>query len=191
MGGCGSGRWNWHNPKRIVEDCTALAIGRLVRAGLLDHRAGLIEWEDARSGKRQSLGYELEPSDAPARRYLYFNYSPQCETVRQQITLDAKPQPFGGVRWHFFCPLWCGRLVATLYRPPRNFFGCRICHNLTYISAQAHDSRCGPFHRNPPPAWVKRAQPGELYMALKHQIASERRAEYRLTQWSITITGLT
>jgi hypothetical protein len=45
MGGTGSGRWRWHTPKRTVEDCASIDIDGLIRAGLFDRDAGIIEWE--------------------------------------------------------------------------------------------------------------------------------------------------
>src|SRR5690349_1105274 len=70
-------------------------------------------------------------------------------TEWEPITLLSKPQHFGGVRWHFFCPRWCKRWVRRLYFFPGKWFGCRTCHKLSYRSVQEHDSRLDVFRRNP------------------------------------------
>ena len=44
----------------------------------------------------------------------------------------------------------CNRRVAKLYLPPGGrYFGCRLCHGLTYKSAQEHDKRVDALRRNP------------------------------------------
>jgi hypothetical protein len=71
------------------------------------------------------------------------------------IRITTTKPPFGGRRYWFQCPLSnsgrvCGRRVGRLYLPPGSaFFGCRICHNLTYRSAQTHDKRRDALLRNP------------------------------------------
>lgn len=58
-----------------------------------------------------------------------------------KILLTKTMPNFGGVRYWFLCP-GCNRRVGILYKPVGEiFFKCRHCHNLTYQSAQAHDSR--------------------------------------------------
>jgi hypothetical protein len=40
--------------------------------------------------------------------------------------------------------------VGKLYLPPYSrYFGCRLCHDLTYRSAQEHDKRADFFRKNP------------------------------------------
>lgn len=58
------------------------------------------------------------------------------------VYLQTTPAHFGGQRWWFTCPLLvrgvaCNRRVAKLYLPPgAKYFGCRHCHDLTYVSSQ-------------------------------------------------------
>lgn len=65
------------------------------------------------------------------------------EPVEEVIQLQATPQPFGGQRWHFVCPLVqedglaCNRPARVLYLAPgQRLFGCRACFDLSYLSRQ-------------------------------------------------------
>ncbi len=114
MGGLGSGRYNWYK-KRTVKDCFTLCIDTLVRAGLLNYRRGNIEWTDYESGRTNSIHYLLKPSDVPHYLYLYLFFCVRCngnwEDVCESVTLVARPQRLGGVRYYFHCPrcaaAWC------------------------------------------------------------------------------------
>lgn len=45
----------------------------------------------------------------------------------------------------------CGRRVGKLYLPPgKDYFRCRVCHNLTYSSVKEHDKRVDALHREQP-----------------------------------------
>jgi hypothetical protein len=62
---------------------------------------------------------------------------------RQAIELEATSPNYGGVRWWYLCPR-CTRRASRLYLPNRErFFLCRICHDLSYESAQS--SRAGYY----------------------------------------------
>ncbi|NLX56724.1 MAG: hypothetical protein GXY58_16580 [Planctomycetaceae bacterium] len=53
-----------------------------------------------------------------------------------RIEFEATPTNFGPPRWWFRCPR-CGRRCWKLHRPPKTrSFWCRLCHGLTYRSAQ-------------------------------------------------------
>jgi hypothetical protein len=44
----------------------------------------------------------------------------------------------------------CGRRVGKLYLPPvARYYGCRTCHDLTYISFQRSDTRVSRLRQNP------------------------------------------
>lgn len=62
--------------------------------------------------------------------------------ISYNISLTTTPQPKGGYRYWFLCPLKvCGRMSAKLYLPNGAlYFGCRRCYNLTYES-------CNESHR--------------------------------------------
>ncbi len=64
-----------------------------------------------------------------------YDHSPG-QTVRLAVT---RPH-FGGERFWFICE--CGRQVGRLYLPPEEaIFRCRQCYELTYRSAQEHNTR--------------------------------------------------
>jgi hypothetical protein len=152
MGGLGSGRHG--RPRKVrVEECAVLDLDAWVAAGLLDYRSGRIEWESPSKEMTPPLEYLIRPTDIPTCRYLYLRSSDGGEDSKwKPITLLCKPQRLGGVRWHFFCPLWCGRWVRKLYRRPPSikFLGCRNCNELSYRSTQEHGSRLALFRRNWP-----------------------------------------
>jgi hypothetical protein len=61
---------------------------------------------------------------------------------RQRVGAVATPANLGGrLRWWWLCP-GCSRRCLKLYLPPRaNLFGCRLCHDLSYESAQSSRQR--------------------------------------------------
>ena len=94
------------------------------------------------------------------------------------IRLEQQPMRFGGSRWWGRCPLQvngrpCNRRVGKLYSPSRAaYFGCRICFELTYESAQGHDKRVDALRRNPEALErimgnLRSAAPRDLLLALK------------------------
>jgi hypothetical protein len=156
MGGSGSGRWEGYTRKQRVEECLALDLNLLMRGGLFERTMGRIHWPE----KNTSMDYQLKPTDHPHVKYLYLCYrvrvAGQAENVCQPVTLQAKPQRLGGVRWWIFCPCWCKRYVSRIYLPSlkaechsRSSFGCRACHDLTYRSVQEHSKRRDLFRQNP------------------------------------------
>ena len=61
----------------------------------------------------------------------------------QVIPLQSTRPHFGGSRWWFACP-GCKKRCKKLYMPPGKCeFGCRLCHNLTYISSQTAHTLSG------------------------------------------------
>jgi hypothetical protein len=150
MGGDGSGRWNYHEKRRTVEDTWTLDISALSLRGSLSYpltgtaRAIRITGNENVLPVRYSL---VEDEEGPSLDLTY---------TRQQSTLEALLVPEytervglltsepvrGGVRWWFTCPATsrgerCRRRVAKLHLPPEGHeFGCRQCHDLTYESSQ-------------------------------------------------------
>jgi len=150
MGGYGSGRWHWHT-KTTVEDCLPLDINKLRRDQLLydpspgDRAWGSLAWHNVRTQEPTgSAGYRIE-RDAGGIVYR-LQYKVNEVEVDLPIPIERIPQHFGGERWWFRCPLEvngipCFRRCGKLYLPPGGrFFGCRICHDLTY-------TRCNESHR--------------------------------------------
>ena len=151
MGGLGSGRRRWPARKVRVEECTALEIDAWVVAGLLRHRAGLIQLKNPLTGGTDSLKYALCPTDDPTCLYLYvYHLNGGIKAAWTPVTLLSKRQFFGGDRWHFFCPQSCRKWVRKPYfPPPAGFWGCRPCLDLTYRSVQEHGSSLAALRRNP------------------------------------------
>jgi hypothetical protein len=134
--------------KLTVEECLVLDVDALNSAGLLDHERARIECRVG--GTTSTFAYSIKTTNAPDCLYLYLFYPDGHGHMKQQwITLLSKPQHFGGVRWHFFCPQSCGRWVRKLYFSGDGYFGCRTCLDLTYRSAQEHDRRIDSLRHSP------------------------------------------
>lgn len=136
MGGYGSGRWNWHSKKTVVEDCLALSISEVVGHALprmvFEKRinwAGSISWRRVRTGEVvSSVGYQLLFDDDGTR--LVLDYKSTYRDGTQQfwnypVSLVTTPCNYGGLRWWFECP-GCGRRAGKLFIPPQSGqFACR------------------------------------------------------------------
>ena len=148
MGGYGSGRWRGHDKKTTVEACLQLAVGRLVRDGLIAASSGIgtLSCTDLRTGQPTAtltFRRELSRDGLVFRlRYTATGWDRREHDVDEPIRLQTTRPPIGGTRWWFTCPLAvdgraCGRRAGKLYLPPgERYFGCRHCHDLTYASSQ-------------------------------------------------------
>ena len=167
MGGYGSGRRFGLRVKETVECCSVVSSAQLVRQG--PRALGTVTWTNTATGeKTASIGYEvkaIDPADAWIR--LWYTLTREKEDVDYRVRLTTTPLPWGGVRWWFVCPLnanglGCGRRCGKLYLPPGGrYFGCRLCYDLTYESAQeAHKFdrfyAMLAWESGIPPAMVKR-----------------------------------
>jgi len=194
MGGCGSGRWGWYIGKRTVEETGIIDIDALIEAGLMEHKSGVIEWMNPASGVRNHLRYLLVPTDNPSRFMLGLFYTlswrSRSEKHAQRIALVSKPQRLGGVRWYFFCPMSCNRIVRKLYCVLGTGYACRHCQKLTYTSCKEHDSRRGVFRHNP--ERLRAAVKAGLLLAMGYSLAQERRRERKLLALTsgVTITSM-
>jgi hypothetical protein len=188
MGGPGSGshyHWWRSSTKAVVEECLRLDANSMTRQGAL--RPGLWRpdgtWRWSRGTGREeqtvSIGYEVGTTD-PAWPWLrlFYTFLPTRERIDYRVSLQTTRPRFGGLRWWFTCPLTlngagCGRRVGKLYLPPgARYFGCRVCHKLTYRSAQEHDKRVDALRRNPEALLAlmenaKALSPTQLLLALK------------------------
>jgi hypothetical protein len=158
MGGYGSGRWGCHTKADTVEDCLTLDLGQLARArAFAPWHGGTVRWLRGEQ-ERAAIGYTVRPAGGGLTLVLSYRWT-RCgasgEEVELPIALETTPLHFGGVRWWGRCPLavngvGCGRRAGKLYLPPGGrYFGCRLCNNLTYRSAQEHDKRVDALRRNP------------------------------------------
>ena len=139
MGGRGSGTWHRWCKKQTVQDSQVLAIGAL-RPCLYQGGSGTVTWTWP-GGHQSSVGIRV--TGYPGDLLLTVSYCWQNrESVRIPIPLQSTATAFNGRRWWFSCPLVLGtrrclRRVGMLYLPPgAKYFGCRLCHELTYESSQ-------------------------------------------------------
>jgi hypothetical protein len=125
MGGFGSTRWDGVRTRRQAESCLALTAPR---SEVLDRCGGFYRWP--RYGL--TLRYSFSPMAGGGGWMRLHGYG-----YAQTIQIEETRANLGGLRYWFRCP-WCGRRAFKLYDPPRfRRFLCRVCHNLSYESAQA------------------------------------------------------
>jgi hypothetical protein len=113
-------------------------------------------WRVSKGSQQASFGFELDATNlvCPWIRLMYRNCD-SGEVMDYRIHLDTTDPNFDGWRFWFLCPLtvgarMCGKRVAKLYLPPgARYFGCRHCHDLTYLSCQRSDKRISRLRRNP------------------------------------------
>jgi len=148
------GRRRW-TTRLTVEECSALDIGQLVRAGVFDADPTSLcafTWYDSADMHISSVTFRVFPDRTGALAVHFYHpvpttpYSPAW--IQQQIVQTTTTRcNFGGFRRWFRCAVIkdsypCKRRVRILYSTPREkLFGCRKCHNLTHKTAQAHDKR--------------------------------------------------
>ena len=133
MGGFGSGRWN--TTRRQADGSFRLPAppAWMVAAG-----SGVWRWP-----KGFRVFCDIEDGTAVLRY-------PAGRGV-QRVGLESTPANLGGVRWWWLCPA-CYRRCLKLYFPPRaERLACRLCHNLSYESAQASRARYYKLFKPGPP----------------------------------------
>jgi hypothetical protein len=141
MGGFGSGRRPTGARKRTVEECLWLDADLWMREGILqrdtDHPGRLV-WilDDDPSQERGAVGFHVrtEADTGFVRLEYRLGRGDASEWLAYDVELQTTRPQLGGIRWWFTCPL-CNRRVVKLYLGGR-YFGCRSCHNLTYVSSQ-------------------------------------------------------
>lgn len=157
MGGFGSSRWVHHNKKRTVDSSIILPVSSLkpgIEAGV--GYTAPIEVPVAGTFGKAALVYTIEASRIGLAARLTYTITDGHNGARSDcdyiVTLESTPQPYGGSRWWFLCPVSkygqpCGRRAAKLYLPPGSrYFGCRTCHQLTYRSCQQQHSLQGQLN---------------------------------------------
>lgn len=143
MGGYGSGRqWGAAGSARCTVEDTLILDGYIILPKIIkevgENLVGYRQITWSRNGEIfAKIGYGLYGL------ILKLNYTINKEKdISYNISLTATPQPKGGLRYWFMCPLkgW-GRMTGKLYLPNGAlYFGCRKCYNLTYES-------CNESHR--------------------------------------------
>ncbi len=155
MGGFGSGRWNQHNKKRIVEDCWMLDLADFpLGAPTNEPPCGVFQAVRINGGEFPlPVHYALtEEEDASFLDITYPRGTRESpEHVNERIKLLGTRPNYGGARWYFSCPFIaegerCDNRVRILYLPPgERDFGCRKCHDLTYESSQTNHKYDGLY----------------------------------------------
>ncbi len=164
MGGYGSGRWGSHTKATTVEECLVLPTTYLRNAlsAVADGRAGFgmgtLQWSIRGEVKSRIGATVIREGDAPAVRLQYTTTRPGGDATDSNYTVGAvsTSPTYGGRRWWWLCPLnhrargACNRRVGKLYLPSgASYFGCRHCYELSYTSAQEHDSRVSRLANDP------------------------------------------
>lgn len=142
MGAFGSGR-HCSSKKTPVENCLTLSVEEFTSGGLLHPRPwGEIRWY---RGKEETGSVDYQLRDIGFREgepiYILTLLSPlihrgQTIHITQNIPLVTSQLHSGGKRYWFSCPD-CKRRMGRLHLPyGTNYFLCRRCHDLTYMSCQ-------------------------------------------------------
>lgn len=139
MGGLGSGNFLGRRRKATREESLWLSM-REIRSKLADGAVGSLAWKWS-DGRESSIGYRVSSLEGVRFVTLQYRWN-DCEDVEIPVAMLPTRAQFGGWRWWFRCPLItngiaCKRRVGKLYLPPgAKYFGCRICHRLSYRSSQ-------------------------------------------------------
>jgi hypothetical protein len=148
------GRHRWTN-RLTVEECHSVSIGQLARSGAFtaDPRTlSSITSSDSLGKTVWCVPFRIFP-DRTGTTAVHFYHPVAARSgspawIQQQIVqITTTECRFGGIRRWFRCSLvkegnLCKRRVRIIYSTHREkLFGCRICHGLTYESAQTHDKR--------------------------------------------------
>lgn len=128
MGGLNSGRWGGYCARQQADASFILCapLGRLLPAILASRR---LVWKWPAFG-RHALGDVYGDIGQGLRvRLTGLGHG-------QTICIEATTPNYGGLRLWWTCPD-CQRRSGKLYMPPRaSRFACRLCHDLSYESAQ-------------------------------------------------------
>jgi len=135
-----------YSKKKLVSDCKKLDMSYLSRKCDLDSKVvGSISWTNS-LGKKSEIGlYSIDQRVLVFSYTITKRYTKEEKTFEYPVHLDKTPCNYGGMRWWFLCPN-CSHRCRILYLPPgRDYFLCRICHNLTYTSQQVGKTKWSPL----------------------------------------------
>lgn len=150
------GRWRW-DKKTTVEDCKSISTTFLKKHGYLcAFGYGGMKWTNNMGEQTGSIGFQVSVREWEGEIRFQYTQTPhngEKENLDYPARLSATPCNYGGKRWWFICPLIkngmpCNRRVLKLYLGGGKYFGCRHCYDLTYTSAQEHDSRVDALLKN-------------------------------------------
>lgn len=142
MGGFGSGNRTVRSKRRSTVEESLAIDARIFRNMSFGISEGQITWS-LPDGNTAVAGYSVERDDW--RFVVTLKYRcPDQQEFRIPIRIKVSATNSKGQQSWFLCPMKvdgidCGRRVANLYLPPgKRYFGCRICHKLTYQSSRDH-----------------------------------------------------
>ena len=182
------GRRRW-TTRLTVEECYAVEIGNLVRAGAFEAEPGIpcsYTWNDSLGNPVSSIKFRVFPDQTGALAVHFYHRVPAALSTperiqHQSVQITTTRCHFGGGRAWFRCSFIrdgypCKRRVGTLYSTPHEkLLGCRKCHYLTYESAQRHDKRIDLLLKLPIEEFSKALATGTLRQRLLAVRASTAR----------------
>ena len=151
MGGIGSGRYGG---RPTVESAYSLDLDDILHRGARrpGERWGCrSRWTDKRTDALklniEIISFPVQPGERPFVEIIH-GVGDQ-DGASYSVDLTSTPQPFGGCRWWFICPI-SGDPVATLYLPRgATRFASRGAYRLAYASQRAstRDRAILRYHR--------------------------------------------
>jgi hypothetical protein len=203
-----------HSSRLTVEQCFALSVADLRRAGLFERPLGTesqVNWSDTEGLEIFQADVWVTPSTG-GRLLLRVRYEiSDLETGRRgsgirNIQIVETKCPFGGARRWLICPLvrqnglFCRRRVVKLFLPQgAREWACATCHRLLHRSAKQHDTRVDHLASDPA-AYVDALRSSSLtQLALATRAASLVRDRLRrrsgkffqaALKWGHAITGV-
>lgn len=158
MGGYGSGQYGG---RPTVEDGLTLDLSKLLRDRLIRPGSTIVSslhWRNTRTRQEiASIGYSCTMTAAAGTFVADYTVTRRGERVPVTLSIElvSAPQPFGGRRWFFVCPV-TGRRAIKLFKPPGgDRFASRQAWGLAYRS-----QRETPFDRACSRAWGLRNRLG-------------------------------
>ena len=157
--------------KPVVEQCLALNVNDLTRAGVFEAPIGtpcFCSWSDVVAG--QELGKVELRLETRHSLLVERVLDPRRVLPFERIRLTSVPCHLGGARRMFLCPgqgngIRCDRRASKVYLIEEKWV-CRSCGDLTYTARQQHDKRKDALIRNP--------------LALALALRSDNHREWRL-----------
>lgn len=154
MGGYNSSRWGGYLRKTAVSECSTLSVNDWPRDLLA---ARFAAGAPVYYGETRTARFVDELIDGLFERTSQRTGKTYARTLDSQrgqaVGVARTPCHFGGFRYWLVCPA-CARRCGKLYCPPYSKrYLCRLCHDLSYTTAQqAHDrdrhAVIGPLARN-------------------------------------------
>ncbi len=138
MGSYSSGRPTTNRP---IEGGLRLSLSKLMKDGMIRpdaSYAGTLTWTNTGTGESvATMGFQTDMRENSGRVRLHYvstMRSGQRIASDYWIDLTTMPQPFGGYRWYFNCPVR-GVNATVLYLPAgATKFGSRKTYRLSYRS---------------------------------------------------------